>query len=349
MCVLVETPDLSLLIDPGAAIMHPRYPAPDELKSHYLGLAVEALKRAAARATHIAVTHYHYDHFRPDLPELFRGKVLWVKDPNRWINRSQWGRSRDFLSILASEWGLELPEAPPRREVYPDPLEGLPGAREAGAPESLRRRWRKRFLELARLWGRGPWVPEEAFGGRVVYADGKAFRIGDTLVRFTEPLFHGVEYAGPGWVLGVIVEHGGRKLLYSSDLQGPVIEDYARWIADEGADILVLDGPATYLRGPLQSAETLGRAIRNCTLAVKGTRGTVILDHHLAREPGFREACREAFAAGAITGAEALGLPPLTDRLRDWRASGGLEEALRLAGSGRLDRELVERGLRVAL
>ncbi|MGY4707061.1 MBL fold metallo-hydrolase [Candidatus Bipolaricaulota sp. J31] len=348
MCVLVETPDIRLLIDPGAAIMQPRYPAPDELKLHYLALATEALREAAKRATHIAITHYHYDHHRPDLPELFREKILWIKDPNRWINRSQWERSRYFLSVLAEEFGVELEEMPPGAGEYPDPLEGLPLAREAGAREELRRKWRKRFQGLVRMWKRGPWVAPEPFGGKVVFADGETFRIGGTTVRFTEPLFHGVEYAGPGWVLAVVVEHGEKKLLYSSDLQGPIIEDYAAWIADEAPDVLVLDGPATYLRGPLQSAATLERAIRNCAEAVRGAKVT-ILDHHLTREPKFREACREAFAAGAITGAEALGLSPLTDRLRVWKEVKKLEEALEAARAGSLDADLPRRGLATSI
>jgi hypothetical protein len=328
--------------------MQPRYPAPTELKIYYLELALEALVAAAAHSTHIAITHYHYDHFRPDIPQLTRGKILWIKDPNRWINRSQWGRAREFLSILAADRGVALEEVPPGAGEYPDPLDELPRAREDGAPEELRKKWRKRFRGLVRIWERGPWVPADPFAGEVMYADGRTFRVGDTVVRFSPPLFHGVEYASPGWVLAVVVEHGGEKLLYSSDLQGPIVEDYVGWIADEAPDILILDGPATYLRGPLQSEATLRRAIRNCTEAVRRARVT-ILDHHLAREPKFREACREAFSAGAITGAEALGLRPLTDRLREWKEAGTLHEVMEEARAGALDRDLPTRGLTVAL
>ena len=243
-----------------------------------------------------------------------------------------------------------MEEVPPEKGEYPDPLEELPRARKEGASEELRRKWRKRFLGLVRIWEQGPWISSGPFGAQVVYADGKVFEIGETTVRFTEPLFHGVEYASPGWVLAIVVEHGGKKFLYSSDLQGPIIEDYAEWIAAEAPDVLVLDGPATYLRGPLQAAATLERAIRNCAEAVRGARARVtILDHHLTREPRFRDACREAFSAGAITGAEALGLPPLTDRLSTWKAKGKLEEMVERARAGELDSHLPSRGLSVDL
>lgn len=338
MCVLVRTPDLSLLIDPGAAIMQPGYPAPDELKVYYLALAQLALQRAAAEATHIAITHYHYDHFRPDMPELYTGKTLWIKDPNRWINRSQWGRAREFLTILAEGEGWDVVARSPAEEDYPDPVEALPLAACTDRREDLLAKWRKRFLGLVRMWRKGPWVAEDSFRGRIAFADGRAFRVGETMVRFTPPLFHGGEYAGPGWVLAVVVEHGGVKLLYSSDLQGPLIEDYAAWIVEERPDVLILDGPATYLLGPFQSKANLARAIDNCVWTVKNVRaGLIVLDHHLAREPGFRAKVKGAFSAGAVTGAELYGFPPLTDRLESWRKAGRLEEVLVAARARELD------------
>lgn len=343
MCVLVRTPDLSLLIDPGAAVMQPRYPAPDMFKAYYLDLAIRAVRNAAADATHIAITHYHYDHFRPDILELFSGKTLWIKDPNRWINRSQWGRARGFLSSLAEAEKLRYQEKSPNEAEFPDPVEALLLAAKTSRRADLLKKWRKRFIGLTRLWAEGSWVDETGFDARIAFADGRTFTIGDTTVRFTVPLFHGIEYASPGWVLGVVVEHGGKKLVYSSDLQGPIIEDYAAWIIEEKPDVLILDGPATYLLGPFQSKETLTRAIRNCTRTVKETRASLtILDHHLTREPHFREKLALAFSAGAITGAEAMGKAPLTDRLANWKAAGKLPEILAQAETGKLDLDLLQ-------
>ena len=295
MCVLVRTPDLSLLIDPGAAIMHRGYPAPDELKSYYLELATQALLVAGEQATHIAITHYHHDHFRPDLLELFRGKTLWIKDPNRWINHSQWDRARAFLSALAEAEGGEVRDRPPEEEDYPDPVEALPLAARADRRVELLKKWRRRFLGLTKLWAKGPWVDVEGLPS-VTFADGRTFQVGGTTVRFTHPLFHGGEYASPGWVLAIVVEHGGTKLLYSSDLQGPAIEDYAAWIIEEAPDVLILDGPTTYLLGPFQSWANLDRAIHNCTRVVQSLRARlIVLDHHLVRERNFREKTRSSF------------------------------------------------------
>ncbi len=342
MSVLVRTPDLSLLIDPGAAIMQPSYPAPDELKIYYLALAQLALERAASRASHIAVTHYHYDHFRPDMPWLYEGKTLWLKDPNRWINRSQWSRARDFLAALGKREGWAPVEVRPHPEEYPDPLGYLPLASRYPRREDLLRKWRRRFRGLSALWARGGHVDERSLPKRISFADGRSFRVGDTTVRFSPPLFHGVEYAGPGWVLAVMVEQGGVKFLYSSDLQGPVIEDYAAWIVEERPDFLVLDGPATYLLGPFQSRANLTRSLANCARVVRGSRAeVVVLDHHLTREPHFRGKVAAAFEAGAITGAELAGLPPLTERLASWRREGRLGEVLAEAERRELDLALL--------
>ena len=343
MCVLVRTPDLSLLIDPGAAIMQPRYPAPDALKAYYLDLATRAVREAAADASHIAITHYHYDHFRPDIPELFSDKTMWIKDPNRFINRSQWERVRAFLSSLAGFAGREYRERSPSQTEFSDPVDALPLAAKSDRRADLLNKWRRRFVGLVSMWADGPWVDESGFNGWIAFADGREFRIGATTVRFTAPMFHGIEYASPGWVLGVVMEHGGKKLVYSSDLQGPIIEDYAAWIIAEQPDALILDGPATYLLGPFQSKNTLARAIRNCTWAVEETRASLtIIDHHLTREPRFREKLAAAFGAGAITGAETVGIEPLTDRLADWKADERLREVIERAKTETLDSDLLE-------
>lgn len=341
MSVLVRTPDISLLIDPGAAIMHRGYPAPYELKEYYLELATDALRDAANHATHIAITHYHHDHFRPDLPELYRGKTLWIKDPNCWINHSQWNRARAFLEALAAERDAELGEMPPEEREFPDPLDSLPLAAEANPRKDLVKKWRRRFVGLTKLWAKGPWLDLRALPD-VTVADGRTFRVGDTSVRFSSPLFHGAEYASPGWVLAVIVEYEGLKFLYSSDLQGPTLEDYVAWILEERPDVLILDGPTTYLLGPFQSRANLDRAIRNCVSLVRKLEARlVLLDHHLVREARFREKVEAAFAAGAMTAAELLGKLPLTDRVAMAKEENKLEELVSQAEAGSLDRELV--------
>lgn len=120
----------------------------------------------------------------------------------------------------------------------------------------------------------------------------------------------------------MVVEHNGRKLLYSSDLQGPMIEDYANWIMDEDPDILLLDGPPTYLLGYLLNQVNLRRAISNmCAILRRVSSQVILYDHHLPRDPQFRERIAEVYQVAKEEGrtlliaAEWFGEEPLVLKL----------------------------------
>ena len=323
---LVRTPDLAILIDPGCAVMQPSYPLSEEEKLSLLEEAFRSIARAAAEADRIVITHYHYDHFLT-VPEIYTGKPVWLKDPNRWINRSQWGRAREFLALLADQReGSLLPQEPEDDPALDeDPFERLEMAKAKDFGDYQRRRvellarGRERLAKFKGLWLKGPWVEEEALKRvGIEFADGKAFKIGGTTVRFTEPLFHGIEYANTGWVIAVVVEHGGERLLYSSDLEGPTIEDYAEWIISARPDYLILDGPSTYLLGYMLNRTNLNRAIANAVRIARECEPelkAMIFDHHLLRDRRYRERTAAVWAASpkVVTAAEWLGREPLLD------------------------------------
>ena len=124
----------------------------------------------------------------------------------------------------------------------------------------------------------------------IVFPEEKTFTFGKTKLRFTKPLFHGIEYAGVGWVFAIIIEYDGKKLLHTSDLCGPMIEDYADLIIKENPSILLLDGPTTYLFGYILNRINLNRTIENTIRIIKEIDADVIIyDHHLTREKRFRE------------------------------------------------------------
>ena len=323
-CTLVKTDDTSILIDPGAAIMQPSFPLPGGWKAHFVDLATKAIVEASRGAEHIVISHYHYDHHTLEYLEIYKGKKLWVKDPNRWINISQWWRARLFLEKLCKALGgvdLRSFEVDPGEEDFPDPLESLPLLGEnishgyRGRWEELLEKGRKSFQRLTQYWMGHRWVREPKLGDTVVsYADGGGFRVGGTRVRFTKPVFHGIEFSRTGWVFSTIIEHGGVKLIHTSDLEGPIIEDYAQWLIDEKPDILILDGPTTYLLGYLLNMENLGRSLKNISRIVEeGDIGLIIYDHHLLRDPLFRERTKGIWGK-VTTAAEYRGGEPLVLR-----------------------------------
>ncbi|MCJ7470022.1 hypothetical protein MUO74_05940, partial [Candidatus Bathyarchaeota archaeon] len=53
-------------------------------------------------------------------------------------------------------------------------------------------------------------------------ADSKSFLFGSTLIRFSEPVFHGSEDSFLGWVLMTVIEFQGEKFMFAPDVQGPI-------------------------------------------------------------------------------------------------------------------------------
>lgn len=310
MCIRVDTEDMSLMIDPGAAIMQKSYPLDVEEKNIRLSDARREIENAALDCDDVIVTHYHYDHhFLPeaggiDFFTVFEGKNIWIKDPNRWINRSQWERAREFVEALYKKRGgdpsaivINLEREPDDRE-YKDPLNELPMLHDINEGdygerrEELHEKWRKKFWKRVDMWREEKHIEEPDEG--VHFADGEEFKRGGTTIRMTEPLFHGIEYSNTGWIIAVIVEKGGEKLLYTSDIQGPTIEDYAEWIIDEDPDLLVMDGPATYLLGYMLNKFNLNRAVKNASRIIEECDfETMLYDHHLMRDKKFRERTEE--------------------------------------------------------
>lgn len=304
MCVKVETSDTSIIVDPAAAVMQKSYPLKSERKYAVLDEARRMIEEAARSAEHLFISHYHYDHhFLPgtsgiDFSKVFSDKELWIKDPNEWINPSQWERGRKFLKglldLYEEEKELDRFKFEPEKEDYPDPLEDLPMAKDieegdyAERRAELHEKWREKFFSRTEMWNDEEHVEEPL--KNLHYADGECLVEGDTTIRFTEPLFHGIEYSKTGWVVGMVVEKEGEKFLYTSDLQGPTVEDYAEWIIKEDPDFLVLDGPATYLLGFMLNNFNLDRSLKNARRVAKECSfETMLYDHHLTREARFRE------------------------------------------------------------
>ncbi|RKX70864.1 MBL fold metallo-hydrolase [candidate division WOR-3 bacterium] len=305
--ILIETPDLKLLVDPGVAALQPGYPLPAEKKEELKQKAMRRIIGAARIADELFISHYHYDHHTlPEAaPTIYRNKRLWVKDPNQWLNLSQWQRARRFLNQLYHMVGGD-PERlhhPPPRIRFSDPLDHLCEAKKRNfgnyqpRRQELLNKGRRWWQRVSKVWQESLWVGEFSYGGvEVRFADGRKIQRGRTKIRFTPPLFHGIEYDRLGWVIGLVVEYGRRKILYSSDLQGPQIEDYAQWIIKENPDLIILDGPATYLFGFMMNRINLRRAIENFLRIIKETKANpIIYDHHNLRDPRYRERLKEVY------------------------------------------------------
>lgn len=101
MATLVETPDVTILLDPSVRLAPYRYDLPphptEEARQKELW---RRIKEAAKKADVLTVSHYHYDHHNPDAPSIFRGKLAYLKDGKMNINRSQRERASAFVRAL---------------------------------------------------------------------------------------------------------------------------------------------------------------------------------------------------------------------------------------------------------
>lgn len=110
LCTMVRTPDISILLDPSAALAKRFSLEPHPLEYHALRDALVDIHEYAEEASILSFSHYHYDHVRPgfqnslynlstrdERKEMLTGKTVFAKDNRENINTSQRRRGYYFL------------------------------------------------------------------------------------------------------------------------------------------------------------------------------------------------------------------------------------------------------------
>ncbi|RJS93205.1 hypothetical protein CW705_01815 [Candidatus Bathyarchaeota archaeon] len=334
--VLVNTPDVSILIDPGAAGLQPGFPLSSEEKALLREKAYERILRYGASSDVVVISHYHYDHHvhpsrLEEMAGLFKRKTLLVKDPNHWINKSQRKRSLDFLSslyrIFGEEESFEKVLSQSRFVMKKDLTEEYPKTsaiwqRAKGKKMMVYQAKLRWFEKIVESWRKNKWIEDFKVGDtKVMLADGKSFTFGDTKICFSQPMFHGQFLDNIGWVLGVLVKFDDDKFLFTSDLQGPIIEEYADWIIRSEPDFIVADGPPLYTYGFMIGKEDVEQVIKNMQNIMREARPRGILwDHHMCRGL-FRSKLKRVYSYAKklnvkiCTAAEYIGRKPLIEEV----------------------------------
>ncbi len=110
MCTLVETPEVSILLDAGISLCPYRFnlpPHPAEFQT--ISRLRKKIAEAADNATIVTISHYHFDHHTPSFQDwvvnwteanetarqIYQGKTVLMKNPKEKINASQ--RQRAWL------------------------------------------------------------------------------------------------------------------------------------------------------------------------------------------------------------------------------------------------------------
>jgi len=164
----------------------------------------------------------------------------------------------------------------------------------------------------------------EGLTSRLEFCDGKELTFGRTRVKFSPPVFHGTN-PKLGYVVELLVEERGQRVIYTSDVEGPSQRDQVSFILKNKPNLLILDGPLSYMVGYRYSFENLEASVKNMVKITKACPlEALVVDHHLLRDLQWRERIKAVFKAGEekgvkiLTAAEYLGLA--TETLEAWRA-----------------------------
>jgi predicted metallo-beta-lactamase superfamily hydrolase len=144
------------------------------------------------------------------------------------------------------------------------------------------------------------------YAEKLEIADGKTFTFGkDTRVEFSEPVFHGSENSGLGWVLMTVFECQGEKFMFAPDIQGPISTQTLEIINREKPQLMMMGGPPLYLAQFKVDENQMNTALDNLEKIVKAVPCT-ILEHHILRDENWREKTKNVFEAAHSAGFKVL-------------------------------------------
>ena len=235
MATYVETGDVKILLDGSAALGPRRYGLPPtSVEMEALAQAREEISEMAKTADIITISHYHYDHYDPDL-EYYEGKTVLAKSLKN-INKSQLERGSIFKAKF------------------------------------------ERRCEL-------------------IHCDDSEQKFGGTEIKVSRPFPHGPEGTRLGFVIMfTIIEE--RRILFASDVQGPVSGEATDYIIESDPDLLIIDGPPTLFLGWKFSMENLRMANENMLRILEESGCEIILDHHLLRDLNYKKHLAEVYEKG---------------------------------------------------
>ena len=143
-------------------------------------------------------------------------------------------------------------------------------------------------------------------------ADGRAFQFGETKLRFSEPVFHGTENSELGWLVMATIEFADEKVVFTSDVQGPMRTPTLDKILAEKPQRVIVGGPPTYLAGFRVKEENIETGMQNLKRLAENVP-TTILEHHMLRDENWRSLAQHIFDSAnelghkVLTAAEFMG------------------------------------------
>jgi hypothetical protein len=98
-----------------------------------------------------------------------------------------------------------------------------------------------------------------------------------------------------------LIEHEQEKVMFASDVQGPMDDTTLEYILAEKPHLAIVGGPPVYLADFRVSKPQLEQGLKNLETLAKAIP-TVVVEHHLLRDAQWREWAQPVFAAAQIAG-----------------------------------------------
>jgi hypothetical protein len=125
--------------------------------------------------------------------------------------------------------------------------------------------------------------------------DNRIMRIGSLEMIFSEAQPHGHD-PRLGYVIQIFINDKENTFLYTSDIEGAPLEQHIDFIKRSSPDIIVMDGPLTYLLGIRLPEEMLRRSVQNTIEIVEKVNPEIlVLEHHILRDKDYKERFKEVF------------------------------------------------------
>lgn len=101
MATCVSAGGHKFFIDPGVALGPKRYGLmPHKLEFLRRDFCWQKVEERVKECNFLIITHYHHDHYNPEAYHIFKDKVVFIKDPEKKINKSQKGRAALLLEHI---------------------------------------------------------------------------------------------------------------------------------------------------------------------------------------------------------------------------------------------------------
>ena len=133
-------------------------------------------------------------------------------------------------------------------------------------------------------------------------ADDKTFYFGeDTLLCFSEAVFHGSKNSICGWVVMTSVKYADERFMFAPDVQGPMATRTLKLIKAVKPQVIMVGGPPFYLSGFKVSEFQLQLGVKNLAAVVENVPVT-ILEHHTLRDESWRQRTKRVYSTASEVG-----------------------------------------------